>query len=128
VCKRVYAQARSLCAYAPLRVAVPLLTPSGKALSRRAVLRALISFFLLSSPVFVSMATFAVYSLDAELTPQVIFPALAYFNLLRFPLTFMPVLIIGAHRSQSQRESVCVCASKEISIPICAHVSTRMFD
>ena len=57
---------------------------------------AYISFFLISSPVFVSMATFAVYSLDQPLTPEVIFPALAYFNLLRFPLTFMPVLIIGA--------------------------------
>ena len=42
------------------------------------------------------MATFAVYSLNQPLTPEVIFPALAYFNMLRFPLTFMPILIIGA--------------------------------
>lgn len=42
------------------------------------------------------MATFVVYSLNGhELTPEVIFPSLAYFNLLRFPLTFMPVLIIA---------------------------------
>jgi len=44
------------------------------------------------------MATFVVYSItEGALTPEIIFPALAYFNLLRFPLTFMPVLIIGSY-------------------------------
>lgn len=56
-----------------------------------------INFFLISSPVFVSMATFAFYAVEnGSMAPEIVFPALAYFNLLRFPLTFMPVLVIGA--------------------------------
>ena len=53
-------------------------------------------FFLIASPVIVSTATFAVYAaMGQELSAEIIFPALAYFNLLRFPLTFMPMLVIG---------------------------------
>lgn len=65
-------------------------------LTSQAIMRAFLGFFLLASPVFVSMATFAVYASSGQaLTPDVIFPALAYFNLLRFPLTFMPILVIA---------------------------------
>ena len=60
---------------------------------------------MIASPVFVSMATFSVYSLFDELTPEVIFPALAYFNLLRFPLTFMPILIIGRKRACARAQA-----------------------
>lgn len=46
------------------------------------------------------MVTFVVYSLLGNvLTPEVVFPSLAYFNMLRFPLTFMPMLIICALRA-----------------------------
>jgi len=56
---------------------------------------AIMVFFLVASPVFVSMATFGVFAgLGNVLTPEIIFPALAYFNLLRFPMTFMPMLVI----------------------------------
>jgi len=65
-------------------------------LRSQAFWRSFIGFFLIVSPVFVSTATFVVYSLNGNLlTPEIIFPSLAYFNLLRFPLTFMPVLIIA---------------------------------
>jgi len=57
-------------------------------------------FFLIAAPVFVSVTTFAVYSVYiGNLPPEVIFPSLAYFNLLRVPMTFMPALIICARRT-----------------------------
>jgi ATP-binding cassette subfamily C (CFTR/MRP) protein 1 len=46
------------------------------------------------SPLFVSLFTFALYALlGNELKPDVIFPALGYFNLLRFPLVFFPTIV-----------------------------------
>jgi len=64
-------------------------------------------FFLVASPVFVSISTFSVYSLTKTLTPEVIFPALAYFNLLRIPMTFMPMLIIGTPHAARPRQARC---------------------
>ncbi len=58
--------------------------------------RAIMGSVLMASPLFVSVSTFIVYVLvygEGALTPQVIFPALAYFNLLRFPLLFFPMVI-----------------------------------
>jgi len=89
-----YRQRISPCirAYATLTVAAAVYASCGR---RRP--SSWINFFLISSPVFVSMATFAYYAVEnGSMAPEIVFPALAYFNLLRFPLTFMPVLVIGA--------------------------------
>jgi len=64
-------------------------------------------FFLIASPVFVSIATFAVYSVYiGDLMPEVIFPSLAYFNLLRVPMTFVPALIICTRRARARRSAI----------------------
>jgi ATP-binding cassette, subfamily C (CFTR/MRP), member 1 len=46
-------------------------------------------------PTIVTVATFAVASRSIELTPQVVFPALALFDIIRFPLTIGPEVIQG---------------------------------
>jgi ABC-type multidrug transport system fused ATPase/permease subunit len=44
-----------------------------------------------AAPIAVAMAAFGMYSwLGGQLTPDVAFPALAYFDLLRFPLVMLP--------------------------------------
>lgn len=44
-----------------------------------------------STPILISVAAFAVYTLQGHaLTPAVAFPALALFNLLRFPIIMLP--------------------------------------
>ena len=43
------------------------------------------------TPIMISLAAFAVYTAQGyALTPAVAFPALALFNLLRFPITMLP--------------------------------------
>ncbi|KAJ2160764.1 hypothetical protein GGF46_002010 [Coemansia sp. RSA 552] len=60
--------------------------------------QAVFSFVTTLLPVVVSFATFGLYSLfDNEshgpLTPQLVFVALTLFNMLRFPLTFGPMVV-----------------------------------
>ncbi|KAK0386338.1 hypothetical protein NLU13_6175 [Sarocladium strictum] len=57
--------------------------------------RAVISFTWNSAPFFVSCSTFTVFVLtsDQPLTTEVVFPALAVFNLLAFPLAVLPMVI-----------------------------------
>ncbi|KAL0484005.1 ATP-binding cassette, subfamily C [Acrasis kona] len=46
------------------------------------------------APLFVSLGTFALFAgLGNPLDASVIFPALSYFNLLQFPMTFFPTII-----------------------------------
>mmetsp|Transcript_32813 Transcript_32813/g.52531 ORF Transcript_32813/g.52531 Transcript_32813/m.52531 type:complete len:1421 (+) Transcript_32813:30-4292(+) len=52
-------------------------------------------FFMFAST-FVTLAAFATYSLAGnQLTPAKIFTSLALFNLLRFPLVMIPMMIVG---------------------------------
>lgn len=48
-----------------------------------------------ASPVIVSVVTFVVYAVipGSNLNADIIFPALGYFGLLRFPLTFFPMIV-----------------------------------
>lgn len=57
--------------------------------------RAVISFTWNSAPFFVSCSTFAVFVMTSKqpLTTEVVFPALAVFNLLSFPLAVLPMVI-----------------------------------
>lgn len=57
--------------------------------------RAVISFTWNSAPFFVSCSTFTVFVLTSNkpLTTEVVFPALAVFNLLSFPLAVIPMVI-----------------------------------
>lgn len=44
-----------------------------------------------STPILIALSAFAVYTAQGyPLTPAVAFPALALFNLLRFPITMLP--------------------------------------
>lgn len=44
-----------------------------------------------SSPILIALSAFAVFTAQGHiLTPAVAFPALALFNLLRFPITLLP--------------------------------------
>ena len=52
-------------------------------------------FLMMAMPTLVSMATLSVYGASATLTPQVIFPALGYFNILQGPANQLPALIVG---------------------------------
>mmetsp|Transcript_42910 Transcript_42910/g.71422 ORF Transcript_42910/g.71422 Transcript_42910/m.71422 type:complete len:1444 (-) Transcript_42910:118-4449(-) len=63
-------------------------------LQKQAYLKAWNIFFLLGTPTLVALATFVVYSLTGgAFTPEKIFTALALFTILRFPLTFLPIVI-----------------------------------
>ena len=50
---------------------------------------------MLALPTLVSMAVLALYSRDNVLTPEVIFPALGYFNLLQSPAMSFGLLVLG---------------------------------
>src|SRR3989338_9763745 len=55
-----------------------------------------VSSFTITSvtPMMITIATFATYvSLGGELTPDKVFPALALFKMLQFPLSQMPIII-----------------------------------
>jgi ABC-type transport system involved in cytochrome bd biosynthesis fused ATPase/permease subunit len=68
-----------------------------RALRMYANLNALQSAFWNSAPVLVSLATFTVYSmLGNTLTLPVVFTALALFNILRFPLAVLPMMLSSA--------------------------------
>ena len=70
-------------------------------LRRAAIWRACSTFSWTIAPFLVSIATFAIYTLDGEkLTPQKAFVALALFNLLRFPLAMLPMVITSAVQAQ----------------------------
>eukprot|EP01125_Pyxidicula_operculata_P021279 TRINITY_DN812_c2_g1_i1.p1 TRINITY_DN812_c2_g1~~TRINITY_DN812_c2_g1_i1.p1 ORF type:complete len:1539 (-),score=311.37 TRINITY_DN812_c2_g1_i1:20-4636(-) len=63
-------------------------------LKKVAIVRSLFFFVFTSTPLFVSVITFAVYSAQGnELTSQVAFTSLALFNLLRAPLILLPMVI-----------------------------------
>lgn len=66
-----------------------------KNLRRIGATQAFANFTWNSAPFFVSCSTFAVFVLtqDCPLTTDIVFPALALFNLLTFPLAVLPMVI-----------------------------------
>jgi ABC-type multidrug transport system fused ATPase/permease subunit len=70
-------------------------------LRKAAIWRACSTFSWTIAPFLVSIATFAIYTMDGSLlTPQKAFVALALFNLLRFPLAMLPMVITSAVQAQ----------------------------
>eukprot|EP00741_Cyanophora_paradoxa_P011330 tig00020554_g10943.t1 len=60
----------------------------------QANLRALMMFFLVGTPALVSLATFVTFALTSgEMTPDRVFTCLSLFAVLRFPLSFLPMVI-----------------------------------
>lgn len=71
------------------------------ALKQSAILRALSMFSWTIAPFFVSLATFIAYTGSGNaLTPEKAFVALSLFNLLRFPLVMLPMLISAVVQAQ----------------------------
>lgn len=72
------------------------------ALKNNAYLRALSTFSWTIAPFFVSLATFFTYTVvqGNNLTPEKAFVALSLFNLLRFPLVMLPMLITAVVQAQ----------------------------
>ncbi|CAH0022950.1 unnamed protein product [Clonostachys rhizophaga] len=66
-----------------------------KNLRKIAAAQAVANFTWNSAPFFVSCSTFAVFVLtqDRPMTTEIVFPALALFNLLTFPLAVLPMVI-----------------------------------
>eukprot|EP01116_Phalansterium_solitarium_P010898 TRINITY_DN263_c0_g2_i2.p1 TRINITY_DN263_c0_g2~~TRINITY_DN263_c0_g2_i2.p1 ORF type:complete len:1470 (+),score=645.31 TRINITY_DN263_c0_g2_i2:96-4505(+) len=65
-------------------------------LRRSTYLRAATLFFWTSTPILVSLTTFTTYTLlGNELTAERAFTAVALFNILRFPLSMLPMVITG---------------------------------
>lgn len=66
-----------------------------KMLRKIGVLNAISNFTWSTAPILVSCSTFAVFTLVAKkpLTTDIVFPALALFNLLAFPLAVLPQVI-----------------------------------
>lgn len=66
-----------------------------KNLRRIGATQAVANFTWTTAPFFVSCSTFAVFVLtqDRPLTVEIVFPALALFNLLTFPLAVLPMVI-----------------------------------
>eukprot|EP01087_Luapelamoeba_hula_P012571 TRINITY_DN3508_c0_g1_i1.p1 TRINITY_DN3508_c0_g1~~TRINITY_DN3508_c0_g1_i1.p1 ORF type:complete len:1538 (+),score=302.45 TRINITY_DN3508_c0_g1_i1:61-4674(+) len=63
-------------------------------LKKGAYLRAITLFLWSSTPLFVSVATFCVFALLGNvLTAEIAFTALALFNVLRFPLNMLPMVV-----------------------------------
>lgn len=64
-------------------------------LVKTSVARALLGSLISGSPILIAVATFIIYSIipGNTLNPAIIFPALSYLNLLRFPLTLAPLVI-----------------------------------
>jgi ATP-binding cassette, subfamily C (CFTR/MRP), member 1 len=73
------------------------------ALSRVRYLDALSTFFWVTTPILVSLASFSSFVLlGNELTNEIIFPSIALFNILRFPVAMLPRVItnvVGARVS-----------------------------
>jgi len=70
-------------------------------LKKVAYLRAVATFSWTIAPFFVSLATFVAYTTSGnDLTPEKAFVALSLFNLLRFPLLMLPMLINSVVQAQ----------------------------
>lgn len=63
------------------------------ALRKAAYLQSFVMFMWMSTPLFVSILTFATYSLFETLDATTAFTALSLFNILRFPLNVLPQVI-----------------------------------
>lgn len=71
------------------------------ALKKNAYIRAVSTFSWTIAPFFVSLATFISYTYSGNnLTPEKAFVALSLFNLLRFPLVMLPMLIASIVQAQ----------------------------
>lgn len=58
------------------------------------IVRAVMSGIMTGSPLVVAVCTFMTYqAIYGNLSAATIFPALAYFNLMRLPLTFFPLIL-----------------------------------
>ncbi|KNC82173.1 hypothetical protein SARC_05531 [Sphaeroforma arctica JP610] len=72
-----------------------------------AIYKAINTFFLLSLPVFVSITTFTVYTATGNIVQaNVVFPAIALFATLRFPLAFLPMIIAGVAKMNVARTRI----------------------
>ncbi len=68
-----------------------------KQIFRRSIIQAFVSTIIFAVPVLCSALAFIVYGiLNSGLDPSRVFSALAWFNLLRFPLMFLPNVIVGS--------------------------------
>ncbi|KAJ1735865.1 hypothetical protein LPJ61_000309 [Coemansia biformis] len=76
------------------------------------VVQALFSFVTTLLPFVVSFATFGLYSLadnvsHGPLTPQLVFVSLTLFNMLRFPLSFGPMVVPALLESMVSSRRIC---------------------
>ncbi|KAJ3393677.1 hypothetical protein HDU92_007577 [Lobulomyces angularis] len=66
-----------------------------KQIFRRGVLTAIVVAIVFGIPVFCSTLSFTIYGITRELKAQDIFPTLTWFGQLRFPLMFLPNVLVG---------------------------------
>ncbi len=84
---------------------------------RLAYLELIDSLVFGSTPILIALSAFAVYTAQGyPLTPAVAFPALALFNLLRFPITMLPCYLmdcveawVALGRMQCFMQVSCLC-------------------
>lgn len=62
---------------------------------QRSLFNALAEGFVFNSAVFASCFTFMIYGTEHPLDPAVIFPILAWFNQIRFPMIFLPQAFVA---------------------------------
>ncbi|KAJ2800364.1 hypothetical protein H4R20_004092, partial [Coemansia guatemalensis] len=79
---------------------------------RYGMLQAVFSFITTLLPFVVSFSTFGLYSLadnvsHGPLTPQLVFVALTLFNMLRFPLSFGPMVVPALLESMVSSRRIC---------------------
>ncbi|KAJ2802388.1 hypothetical protein H4R20_003297, partial [Coemansia guatemalensis] len=98
---------------------------------RYAMLRALFSFVVTLAPFMVSFSTFALYSLadsksHGPLTPQLVFVALALFNLLELPLTSGSRVVAALYEAKISSDRILdFLISGEVD---CAAIDRRPYD
>lgn len=84
---------------------------------RTTVLKAINVAIMSIIPVFISCATFAMYALlGGRLEVEIVFPAISYFDLMRIPLSYFPVivnLVVVANVSMKRMENYLM--EKELS-------------
>ncbi|KAJ3043701.1 hypothetical protein HDV00_004474 [Rhizophlyctis rosea] len=62
---------------------------------RRSFLNAFVTAIAFALPIFAASISIVIYGVNNPLDPTKIFPALTWFTLLRFPLMFLPMLIVN---------------------------------
>lgn len=84
------------------------------------IARSFVGTLMSASPLLVSVSSFTIYALafPNQLTPDIIFPSLSYFILLRFPMIILPMIITSLLDSNISMKRIDAFLKKDERTPI----------